>query len=779
MISGEGEDRKGGGGGGDRKGDGRGGKESLFPDHHYRIKMCPYLKKGECKNGENCKFAHSSEELRPPPSSLTKTKMCPHFLEGTCALSRDLCPLAHGEEDLREEPNPSSAALCLHWYTHGWCAQGSLCKHAHDLSELRPRRYRLAELQRRARRDEVDLQQAIEEQIERRQTEAPQPVVLARLPNHALRAAQATSPMQAAAAPANATSSSSTQPPYNSSSCSSSSTGAFVPTASTSMHSTPPPPPPPVMPSHGPLPSHAPFPVSLAPVVPTAAPNLLPPPPPPPPPPHPLASHAPMRPHVALRMPAGSGNVPPMPPPPPPLRFGSPVPSPRDTEDEEENDAEESAPATIQVRLNHYASLRDYLAALDMPRLLQCLEEVRKKKVREAKKREAEERKAAAAAAAAAAAEGLTQPGDSHAGGNNTTGGPGAAASSWRNGASSSSHAHPYQPAMPMGDVMLPSQPVAPTVHRPVTILPRPPPREGSSSSTPDYPITSSLSRAMQQQANLNGDGGGLTGSSGPAAMSSGTPGASGTFASHGSSSFAVGVSGSIPHNPLFSSGSVSVRVGGISGGAGAHGGALRVDTEHHDEQPDAAAARLPAAGVPSRGGLADSDVRDSAPPRLSGPGTSILVLPRPARGGLSASAAESPPGTDGGISSNSASSVSPETTNSTFKGGSGGTGGSSVTDRFGASACHSSPYSSSALAKLKGGSSGRSAAGSSEADSKFTTSAFGVAGVGPPSSSPSGEKRVGNGDGHGKKTNERDGDRNGNEEKTGGTANSNVTETG
>eukprot|EP00871_Galdieria_phlegrea_P001885 jgi/Galph1/2698/GphlegSOOS_G1375.1 len=47
---------------------------------HYKTKMCKFFSAGECKNGDRCSFAHSSEELRePPPPELDEERRRRHL----------------------------------------------------------------------------------------------------------------------------------------------------------------------------------------------------------------------------------------------------------------------------------------------------------------------------------------------------------------------------------------------------------------------------------------------------------------------------------------------------------------------------------------------------------------------------------------------------------------------------------------------------------------------------------------------------------------------------
>lgn len=65
----------------------------------HKTRMCRYNATSRCTFGENCRFAHSVQELRPQPD-LRRTKLCPRFQGlGTCDDSS--CSFAHSSEELR------------------------------------------------------------------------------------------------------------------------------------------------------------------------------------------------------------------------------------------------------------------------------------------------------------------------------------------------------------------------------------------------------------------------------------------------------------------------------------------------------------------------------------------------------------------------------------------------------------------------------------------------------------------------------------------------------
>jgi len=68
-----------------------------------KTSRCRYYPR--CHLGDSCRFAHSSDELRPRPN-LTKTRMCAGYADGRCRLPARKCGFAHGERDLRPRETP-------------------------------------------------------------------------------------------------------------------------------------------------------------------------------------------------------------------------------------------------------------------------------------------------------------------------------------------------------------------------------------------------------------------------------------------------------------------------------------------------------------------------------------------------------------------------------------------------------------------------------------------------------------------------------------------------
>lgn len=97
-----------------------------------KTRMCIKFSKGACKDSE-CRFAHSSEELRDQPD-LSKTAICRAFARGKCTDTE--CKYAHGEAELRGSPTVYKTQLC-NFHARGHCKKGDKCRHAHGRKELR------------------------------------------------------------------------------------------------------------------------------------------------------------------------------------------------------------------------------------------------------------------------------------------------------------------------------------------------------------------------------------------------------------------------------------------------------------------------------------------------------------------------------------------------------------------------------------------------------------------------------------------------------------------
>eukprot|EP01055_Gregarina_sp_Pseudo9_P000535 Gregarina_sp_Pseudo_9__534@NODE_1344_length_1671_cov_28_324755_g1255_i0_p1_GENE_NODE_1344_length_1671_cov_28_324755_g1255_i0NODE_1344_length_1671_cov_28_324755_g1255_i0_p1_ORF_typecomplete_len489_score6_50zfCCCH/PF00642_24/1_8e05zfCCCH/PF00642_24/0_024zfCCCH/PF00642_24/0_0018zfCCCH_3/PF15663_5/9_3e09zfCCCH_3/PF15663_5/0_52Torus/PF16131_5/0_0017Torus/PF16131_5/2_7e02Torus/PF16131_5/3_1zfCCCH_4/PF18044_1/5_8zfCCCH_4/PF18044_1/5_2e03zfCCCH_4/PF18044_1/0_17zf_CCCH_4/PF18345_1/16zf_CCCH_4/PF18345_1/1 len=115
-------------------------------DQFFKTKLCIPFLSGHCKRGKTCCFAHGQQELRHP-LNLQKTKLCEAWLRNACV--NDDCPFAHGEGQLRATADYYKTGLCKYWKRGLKCDAGPDCRHAHGTQELRPRRYRRTERDKR------------------------------------------------------------------------------------------------------------------------------------------------------------------------------------------------------------------------------------------------------------------------------------------------------------------------------------------------------------------------------------------------------------------------------------------------------------------------------------------------------------------------------------------------------------------------------------------------------------------------------------------------------
>jgi hypothetical protein len=97
-----------------------------------KTKLCAYFaRKGRCKAGAKCDFAHSADELQGAPD-LYRTRMC---AKGSGCEDPE-CAFAHSAEELRPNHTTFKTSLCK-WYALGVCKNGDRCSYAHGAEELR------------------------------------------------------------------------------------------------------------------------------------------------------------------------------------------------------------------------------------------------------------------------------------------------------------------------------------------------------------------------------------------------------------------------------------------------------------------------------------------------------------------------------------------------------------------------------------------------------------------------------------------------------------------
>jgi len=87
-----------------------------------KTQMCKHLKRGFCRYGADCQYAHQAHELLPR-LELRKTKLCLKFLAGCCML--DDCKYAHGTQEL-VEPTYDHSLIDHHQPAVGGCLKSML-----------------------------------------------------------------------------------------------------------------------------------------------------------------------------------------------------------------------------------------------------------------------------------------------------------------------------------------------------------------------------------------------------------------------------------------------------------------------------------------------------------------------------------------------------------------------------------------------------------------------------------------------------------------------------
>lgn len=101
----------------------------------WKTRLCKFSPFGLCRRGDNCHYAHGTEELRHAPD-FSKTAICPNLLRlGTC--NEATCRYAHHRQELREVKGLMKTKMCR-FHANGGCFLGSFCRFAHVEGELGP-----------------------------------------------------------------------------------------------------------------------------------------------------------------------------------------------------------------------------------------------------------------------------------------------------------------------------------------------------------------------------------------------------------------------------------------------------------------------------------------------------------------------------------------------------------------------------------------------------------------------------------------------------------------
>jgi len=115
------------------------GSDRKYVPQLLKTRMCQFFDKDCCRAGDNCRFAHSPEELREQPD-LTHTAMCKAVLKGGICTAAE-CRYAHSVSELNGEQRrfKKKTKMCV-FALRQRCRQGSSCSFAHSSEELEPRR---------------------------------------------------------------------------------------------------------------------------------------------------------------------------------------------------------------------------------------------------------------------------------------------------------------------------------------------------------------------------------------------------------------------------------------------------------------------------------------------------------------------------------------------------------------------------------------------------------------------------------------------------------------
>ncbi|CAD2095848.1 zinc finger protein, putative [Plasmodium vinckei brucechwatti] len=104
--------------------------------HFWKTKLCPLHAENKCKEGDNCDYAHSIEDLRSIPD-LKRTKLCYKLLKGEKCFNKK-CNYAHNQDELKSAQNlfAYKSSMCK-FIENKACLNGSTCRFAHNIDELR------------------------------------------------------------------------------------------------------------------------------------------------------------------------------------------------------------------------------------------------------------------------------------------------------------------------------------------------------------------------------------------------------------------------------------------------------------------------------------------------------------------------------------------------------------------------------------------------------------------------------------------------------------------
>jgi len=122
------------------------------PEPQMKTRLCRHHIRGMCEWGNNCNFAHTSDELTVFHGEMDKTKVCQSIINGQQCLFEDRCKFAHSIEELRFTKADYKVVPCVA-FNRGDCRAGDQCRKAHGNVELSMHRL-VVQRQRQGMEDE-------------------------------------------------------------------------------------------------------------------------------------------------------------------------------------------------------------------------------------------------------------------------------------------------------------------------------------------------------------------------------------------------------------------------------------------------------------------------------------------------------------------------------------------------------------------------------------------------------------------------------------------------
>lgn len=97
----------------------------------WKTRMCKFMKEGKCARGEQCRYAHTENELRPMVD-FTMSAICRVVMQGY-ACNNINCRYAHTHMELRQIPDVLKTVPCKFYTRKGTCSMGTKCRFVHSV----------------------------------------------------------------------------------------------------------------------------------------------------------------------------------------------------------------------------------------------------------------------------------------------------------------------------------------------------------------------------------------------------------------------------------------------------------------------------------------------------------------------------------------------------------------------------------------------------------------------------------------------------------------------